>query len=53
MMGVKSHRTAAVTLAGIELTHRIRKRQFVFGPGRWTDRSLKKQWEVELATPDY
>jgi len=49
MMGFKSHRTAALTLAGIELAHRIRKRQFIFGPGRWTDWSLKKQWEIALA----
>ena len=35
MLGFKSYRTAAVTLAGIELAHRIRKRQFKFGPGRW------------------
>jgi hypothetical protein len=35
MLGFKCYRTAAVTLAGIELAHRIRKRQFKFGPGRW------------------
>ena len=34
MMGFKSFRTAAITLAGIELAHRIRKRQFSFGRGR-------------------
>ena len=28
MLGFKSYRTAAVTLAGIELAHRTRKRQF-------------------------
>ena len=44
MLGFKSYRTAAVTLAGIELAHRIRKRQFKFGPGRWICWSLKKQW---------
>jgi transposase-like protein len=32
MMGFKSYRTAAVTLAGLELAHRIRKGQFKFGP---------------------
>jgi transposase-like protein len=52
MMGFKSHRTAAVTLTGIELAHRIRKRQFAFGPGRWTEWSLKKQWDVALASYD-
>jgi transposase-like protein len=33
MTGFKSPRTAAITLSGIELAHRIRKRQFLFGPG--------------------
>jgi hypothetical protein len=40
---------ANITLAGIELAHRIRKRQFRFGPGRpkvlW---SLKQMWERAL-----
>jgi transposase-like protein len=49
MMGFKSYRTAAVTLAGLELAHRIRKRQFKFGPGRWGFWSLKKQWDTALA----
>jgi transposase-like protein len=49
MLGFKSHRTAAVTLAGIELAHRIRKRQLKFGPGWWSRWSLKKQWDVALA----
>ncbi|MGB8327010.1 MAG: IS6 family transposase, partial [Steroidobacteraceae bacterium] len=31
MLGFKSFRTAAVTLAGVELAHRIHKRQFSFG----------------------
>ncbi len=33
----------------IELAHRIRKRQFKFGPGRWICWSLKKQWDRALA----
>jgi len=33
--GFKSFRSAAITLAGIELAHRIRKRQFSFGRGRY------------------
>jgi len=40
MLGFKSLRTAAVTLAGFELAHRIRERQFAFGPGRWSAWSL-------------
>lgn len=34
MLSLKSFRTAAVTLSGIELAHRVRKRQFSFGRGR-------------------
>src|ERR1700686_1415170 len=49
MLGFKSYRTAAVTLAGLELVHRIRKRQFKFGPGWWSRWSLKKQWDAALA----
>ena len=49
MLGLKSYRTAAVTLAGLELVHRIRKRQFKFGPGWWSRWSLKKQWDRALA----
>ena len=49
MLGFKSYRTAAVTLAGLELVHRIRKRQFKFGPGWWSRWSLKRQWDVALA----
>ena len=49
MLGFKSYRTAAVTLSGIELAHRIRKRQFKFGPGRWSHWSLKKQWDTALS----
>jgi transposase-like protein len=50
MTGFKSFRNAAITLAGIELANRIRKRQFSFGLGRqrraW---SLKQLWDRALA----
>jgi len=50
MLGLKSFRSASITLAGIELAHRIRKRQFSFGRGRprrsW---SLKAEWDRALA----
>lgn len=49
MLGFKSYRTAALTLSGIDLAHRTRKRQFNFGPGRWNPWSLKKQWDKALA----
>ncbi|MGE0467577.1 MAG: DDE-type integrase/transposase/recombinase [Steroidobacteraceae bacterium] len=46
MLGFKSFGNAAITLAGIELAHRIHKRQFSFGPGRqWPTQSLKQLWE--------
>jgi hypothetical protein len=41
---------AAITIAGIELAHRIHKRQFSFGVGRpRRDRSLKALWDRALA----
>ena len=50
MMGFKSFANASITISGIELAHRIRKRQFSLGPGRRPrHRSLKQQWERALA----
>jgi transposase-like protein len=50
MLGLKSFRTAAITFAGIELAHRIRKRQFWVGGDRQNkDASLKHLWELALA----
>ena len=50
MLGFKSFRTAAVTLAGVELAHRIRKRQFALGRGhRRQVVSLKQLWDRALA----
>jgi len=50
MTGFKSFANASITISGIELAHRIHKRQFSLGPGRcprhW---SLKQQWEQALA----
>jgi hypothetical protein len=48
MAGFKSFATAAITIAGIELAHRIHKRQYNFGLGQ-RFRSLKDQWAVALA----
>ena len=49
MNGFKSFANAAVTIAGIELAHRIHKRQFAFGRGRPRhDRSLRTDWERAL-----
>jgi transposase-like protein len=51
MLGLKSFSNAAITLAAIELAHRIYKRQFSFGPGRqWRIRSLKQLWDRALVS---
>jgi len=51
MLGLKSFRTAAVTLAGVKLAHRIRKRQFSFGRGGpRRSSSLKHVWARALAS---
>jgi transposase-like protein len=53
MLALKSFRTASVTLAGVELAHRIRKRQFSFGrsgPRRFS--SLMHLWARALERPD-
>jgi hypothetical protein len=48
--GFKSFGSAAITLAGIELAHRIRKRQFSFGRGRYQNfGSLRQIWDRALA----
>lgn len=50
MLGFKSFRTAAISLAGIELAHRIRKQQFtVFRPRHRRNESLKQLWLRALA----
>lgn len=50
MTGFKFFANASVTIAGIELAHRIRKRQFSFGLAhRRRGESLKQQWERALA----
>src|SRR6266481_362822 len=50
MGGFKSFTSAAITLAGIELAHRIRKRQFSLGRGRYRNfGSLKQLWDRALA----
>jgi DDE superfamily endonuclease/Arm domain-containing DNA-binding protein len=49
MLGFKSSRTAAITLAGVELAHRIRKGQFsVMGSGPGRRASLRQLWDQAL-----
>ncbi len=49
MLGLKSFRTAAITLAGIELAHRIRKRQYWLPSGEsGRPESLKALWDRAL-----
>jgi hypothetical protein len=53
MLAMKSFRTAAITLAGVELAHRIRKSQFTFGPrGPHQFSSLKHAWARALVSND-
>lgn len=50
MLGFRSFRTAAVTLTGVELAHRIHKRQVSLErAGRRRTFSLKCLWDQALA----
>jgi hypothetical protein len=49
MLGFKRFRTAAVTIAGIELLRRIHKGQFNLGSLRLKDRSTPAVWNAVLA----
>ncbi|MGC2497445.1 MAG: IS6 family transposase [Acidobacteriaceae bacterium] len=50
MLGLKSFRTAAITFSGIELAHRIRKRQFAVAYERNARAlSLKELWDQALS----
>jgi transposase-like protein len=50
MLGLKSFPSAAITLAGIELAHRVRKRQFLLPmKGGETRPSLKSLWDCALS----
>jgi hypothetical protein len=54
MLALKSFRSAAITLAGVELAHRIRKRQFSFGrAGPHQFSSLKHLWARALVRQDF
>jgi transposase-like protein len=50
MLGFKRFRTAAITIAGVELLRRIHKGQFNLGGLRLKDRSASAVWTAVLAT---
>ncbi len=49
MLGFKRFRTAAITIAGIELLRRIGNGQFNLGQLRLRDRRAPAVWEAVLA----
>lgn len=50
MLGLKSFRSAAITLAGVELAHRVRKQQYSLPKGmKGRAGSLKELWDAALA----
>jgi hypothetical protein len=50
MLGLKSFRSAAITLAGVELAHRFRKQQYSLPSGmKGRASSLKELWDAALA----
>jgi transposase-like protein len=50
MKGFKSFANADITIAGIELAHRLHKHQFLLGQGRpRSERSLCTEWQRALA----
>jgi transposase-like protein len=54
MLGLKSFHTAAITFSGIELAHRIRKRQFTLAYEReGRALSLKDLWDQALAARSF
>jgi hypothetical protein len=49
MLGFKRFRQAAITIAGIELVHRIRKCQFALSKFRAAGRTAPEIWSAVLA----
>jgi transposase-like protein len=50
MLGLKRFRCASITIAGIELTHRIKKGPFNLGKLRIRDKTAPVIWNAVLAT---
>jgi transposase-like protein len=49
MLGLKRFRSASITIAGIELLHRIRKGQFTLGRLQIKDNGAPAVWNAVLA----
>jgi len=49
MLGFKRFRRASITIAGIELMHRIRKGQFALSKLRTTGKTAPEIWNAALA----
>ena len=49
MLGFKRFRRASITIAGIELMHRIRKGQFALGTLRALGKTAPEMWTAVLA----
>jgi transposase-like protein len=49
MLGLKRFRSASITIAGIELIHRVRKGQFKLGKLRIKDNRTPAIWNAVLA----
>jgi hypothetical protein len=49
MLGLKRFRSASITIAGIELIHRIKKGQFKLGRLRIKDNRAPTIWNAVLA----
>jgi hypothetical protein len=49
MLGLKRFRSASITIAGLELMHRIRKDQFKFERIRIKDETAPEIWNAVLA----
>jgi transposase-like protein len=48
-LGLKSFRTAAVVVGGIELAEKIKKRQFKIGPPGGSKATIPEIWQAALA----
>ena len=49
MLGLQHYRTAAITIAGIELSRRVQKGRFNLGGRRLKDKGMPAVWNAVLA----